>query len=112
RSSNESSTTCGPSSIVPIESILTRRTSRTACASPVPSRGSCSHGAARRAGASWRFWQQRGGLPEARARLERMLARPEAQGRDAVRARALGAYGSIVYWQGDQEHVLAPYQEA
>jgi tetratricopeptide (TPR) repeat protein len=41
-----------------------------------------------------------------------MLARPEAQRRDAVRARALGAFGSIVYWQGDQERVLAPYQEA
>jgi predicted ATPase/class 3 adenylate cyclase len=64
------------------------------------------------AGAIWRFWQQRGRLPEGRARLERMLARPEAQGRDAIRARGLGAYGSIVYWQGDQEHVLAPYQEA
>jgi predicted ATPase/class 3 adenylate cyclase len=64
------------------------------------------------AGAIWRFWQQRGRLPEGRSRLERMLARPEAQGRDAVRARGLGALGSIVYWQGDQEHVLAPYQEA
>ena len=64
------------------------------------------------AGAIWRFWQQRGRLPEGRARLERMLDRPEAQGRDAVRARGLGALGSIVYWQGDQEHVLAPYQEA
>ena len=64
------------------------------------------------AGAIWRFWQQRGRLPEGRARLERMLARPEAQRRDAVRARALGAFGSIVYWQGDQERVLAPYQEA
>ena len=58
------------------------------------------------AGAIWRFWQQRGRLPEGRARLERMLARPEAQRRDAVRARALGAFGSIVYWQGDQERVL------
>jgi predicted ATPase/class 3 adenylate cyclase len=64
------------------------------------------------AGAIWRFWQQRGRLPEGRARLERMLARPEAQRRDAVRARALGALGSIVYWQGDQGLVLAPYQEA
>jgi predicted ATPase/class 3 adenylate cyclase len=64
------------------------------------------------AAAIWRFWQQRGRLPEGRARLERMLARPEAQGRDAVRARGLGALGSIVYWQGDQEHVLDRYQEA
>ncbi len=66
----------------------------------------------RTAAAIWRFWQQRGRMPEGRSRLERLLAHPAAQRRDAVRARALGALGSIAYWQTDHERVPALYREA
>ena len=52
----------------------------TACASPA---------------AIWRFWQQRGHLPEGRARLERLLGSPAGPGPRRRPARALGALGSI-----------------
>ena len=74
-----------------------RRTSRTASASPPRSGGSGSSAAGCR----------RGGRGSSGCSLDR---RPSVGTR--CRARALGAFGSIVYWQGDQEHVLAPYQEA
>jgi predicted ATPase len=51
--------------------------------------------------AMWRFWQQRGHLAEGRAALEGLLGRPAAAGRTAARARALGALGGLIYWQGD-----------
>jgi predicted ATPase/class 3 adenylate cyclase len=66
----------------------------------------------RTAAAIWRFWQQRGHLPEGRARLERLLVLPAAQRRDAVRARASGALGSIAYWLADHGAVQAGYEEA
>ena len=62
--------------------------------------------------ALWRFWQLRMQLPEGRAKLERILVLPGAHDRDAARSRALGALGSIAYWQRDYEHVTAPYEEA
>ena len=68
--------------------------------------------ALRIAAAVWRFWQLRGPLAEARDRLERILAMPEAQDRTAHRARALGALGGIVYWQRDYAATVAPYDEA
>ena len=55
----------------------------------------------RTAAALWRFWQTRAHLAEGRARLERLLALPAARRRDAARARALGALGSIDYWLTD-----------
>jgi predicted ATPase/class 3 adenylate cyclase len=64
------------------------------------------------AAAIWRFWQQGGHLAEGRARLERLLALDDAQQRDAVRARALGALGGVAYWLGDLEAVEAAYREA
>ena len=60
----------------------------------------------------WRFWQQRGHLTEARARLQRVLALPAAEPRDAARARALGALGSIEYWLTDYEAMRPRYDEA
>jgi predicted ATPase/class 3 adenylate cyclase len=66
----------------------------------------------RAAAAVWRFWQQRGHLSEARTRLQRLLALPGAEARDAVRARALGALGSITYWQNDYAVMRTAYEEA
>jgi predicted ATPase/class 3 adenylate cyclase len=68
--------------------------------------------ALRIAAAMWRFWQLRGYVTEARGRLERILAMPEAQARSADRARALGALGGIVYWQNDYAAMVQPYEEA
>jgi predicted ATPase/class 3 adenylate cyclase len=65
----------------------------------------------RTAAALWRYWSQRGRMAEERAHLERLLAGPAAQRRDVPRARALGALGSIAYWQSDPVYV-GPYVEA
>ena len=62
--------------------------------------------------AIWRFWQQRGRMAEGRSQLEQLLAHPAADRRDAVRARALGALGSIAYWQTDYARVPELYGEA
>jgi predicted ATPase len=62
--------------------------------------------------AIWRFWQQRGRMAEGRSRLEDLLAHPAAERRDAVRARALGALGSLAYWQTDYARVPERYGEA
>jgi predicted ATPase/class 3 adenylate cyclase len=63
------------------------------------------------AAALWRYWSQRGRMTEERAHLERLLAGPAARRRDGARARALGALGSIAYWQSDPGY-LGPYLEA
>jgi predicted ATPase/class 3 adenylate cyclase len=68
--------------------------------------------ALRMSAAIWRFWQQRGHLAEARARLERIMALPGAEVRGALRVRALGALGGIVYWQNHYEAMRRPYEEA
>jgi predicted ATPase/class 3 adenylate cyclase len=60
----------------------------------------------------WRFWQQRGFLAEGRRRLERLLSLPSASPRDTVRARALGALGSVEYWLSDYASMAARYDEA
>jgi predicted ATPase/class 3 adenylate cyclase len=65
----------------------------------------------RTAAALWRYWSQRGRMTEGRAHLERLLAGPAAERRAAPRARALGALGSIAYWQSDPGYV-GPYLEA
>jgi predicted ATPase/class 3 adenylate cyclase len=65
-----------------------------------------------RIAAIWRFWQLSARLAEARARLERILALPGAKVRDALRVRALGALGSILYWQNDFEGMRDAYEEA
>ena len=62
--------------------------------------------------AVWRFWQQRGHVAEGRSRLEALLVLPAATTPDAVRARALGAAGSLAYWLADYEPMTRAYSEA
>ena len=63
--------------------------------------------------AAWRYWQRRGYLYEARERVERVTAMPGGQQEPpAVRARALGAAGSICYWQGDLAGAHVYYRDA
>jgi predicted ATPase/class 3 adenylate cyclase len=59
--------------------------------------------------ATWRFWQMRGYLPEARDTADRVLALPG--GTPDVRMQALDAAGGIAYWQGDIMRARAWYQE-
>ncbi len=73
--------------------------------------GALTQEALRAAGAMWRFWHARGQLAEGRVRLERLLALPSAAPRTAGRARALGALGSIEYWQADYTSMSAHYDE-
>ena len=56
----------------------------------------------RTAAAVWTFWPRRD-LAEGRTWLERLLAPPLSQTRDAVRARALTSLGAIELWQNDYE---------
>ena len=51
--------------------------------------------------ASWRFWQMRGYLAEAREHAERVLALPDSTTHPDARGAALEAAGGIAYWQGD-----------
>jgi tetratricopeptide (TPR) repeat protein len=60
----------------------------------------------------WRFWQERGHLAEGEARLARLLDLPEAQHPDEARARALGAYGGLLYWRSAIEQMRHAYEEA
>jgi tetratricopeptide (TPR) repeat protein len=62
--------------------------------------------------ASWRFWQMRGYLAEAREHAERVLALPKSGEFADARAEALEAAGGIAYWQGDLLSGRTWYQEA
>jgi predicted ATPase/class 3 adenylate cyclase len=66
----------------------------------------------RTAAAVWRFWQQRGHMAEGRERLARLVSLPGASRRDASRALALGALGSLDYWLNDYAAMQAAYEEA
>jgi tetratricopeptide (TPR) repeat protein len=69
--------------------------------------------AMRLATAVWRFWQIRGLLYEAEERFARILALPSAAAVSArIRARALGAAGSIAYWRADLAAMHRLYTEA
>ncbi len=57
--------------------------------------------AARLVYATWRFWQQRGYLNEARTRLEAM-ARQDWELEPVLRARFAEALGGVAYWQSDR----------
>ncbi|HEY7463568.1 MAG TPA: AAA family ATPase [Candidatus Limnocylindria bacterium] len=59
--------------------------------------------------ATWRFWQMRGYLPEARERAERVIALPGGEPMDLL--LALDAIGGIAYWQGDLLKARAWYHE-
>lgn len=61
---------------------------------------------------TWRFWQKRGHLYEARRRLEAM-AQAEWSRRDpTLRARLLEAFGGVAWWQGDIAAMAPAYGEA
>jgi predicted ATPase/class 3 adenylate cyclase len=61
---------------------------------------------------SWRFWQMRGFLAEARETAERVLALPGSKDAPDARAAALEAAGGIAYWQADMEAARVWYGEA
>ena len=61
--------------------------------------------------AFWRFWQMRGHLREARARLDSILAMGGVDDHTAEKAAALEAAGGIAYWQGDMIAAQAFYDE-
>jgi predicted ATPase/class 3 adenylate cyclase len=67
--------------------------------------------ATRLAFALWRFWQQRGYLNEARARLESM-ARLGWDLEPADRARFAETIGGVAYWQSDREAARTWYEIA
>jgi predicted ATPase/DNA-binding SARP family transcriptional activator len=59
--------------------------------------------------ALWRYWEARGGIGEARQRLDEALARlPEAP--SDVRARAFFASGRMALRQGDLDHASAAFE--
>ncbi len=66
--------------------------------------------AMRLAFSSWRLWQARGHLHEARARLEEIVAMEG--GEPANRAMALEALGGVRWWQGDLLDCLTAYRDA
>jgi predicted ATPase/class 3 adenylate cyclase len=68
--------------------------------------------ALRIASSLWRFWLQRGHLREARERLDRLIALPDAQSRTAIRARGLSALGGVAFWQMDYQAMRPAYEEA
>jgi predicted ATPase/class 3 adenylate cyclase len=62
--------------------------------------------------ASWRFWQMRGYLAEAREHAERVLALAGSADLPDARAAALEAAGGIAYWQGQLNVARGWYAEA
>jgi non-specific serine/threonine protein kinase len=63
--------------------------------------------------AVWRFWQKRGHLTEARARVSELVARPWVAAAPApLRARTHEVLGGIAYWQGDFPGARPHYEEA
>jgi tetratricopeptide (TPR) repeat protein len=61
---------------------------------------------------SWRFWQMRGYLAEAREHAERVLALVGSIDHRDARGAALEAAGGIAYWQGDVAAARVWYEEA
>jgi tetratricopeptide (TPR) repeat protein len=66
--------------------------------------------AMRLVGSMWRFWHMRGHLNEARSIVERVLALPNSDDRD--RLRALDGAGGVAYWHGDMLLARQRYEEA
>ena len=64
----------------------------------------------RLAAASWRFWQARGHLHEAKWRLEQALAM--AGGNDRHRAKVLEALGGVYWWRGEMDRCVEMYESA
>ena len=62
--------------------------------------------------AMWRFWQVRNRIAEGSRWLDGVLALPAAAARTAMRAKALGARGSLAYFTTDREGVRGFYEES
>jgi non-specific serine/threonine protein kinase len=60
----------------------------------------------------WRFWQHRGHLTEGRQWLRELLAMSAAEPPTLARARALGAAGSLAYWQSDLKETESLYEQS
>lgn len=67
--------------------------------------------ALRLVGSLWRFWQISGHLREGLQRAEIALAMSRG-GTPVARAHALTGLGGLLYWQGEWEATLEPYDEA
>ncbi|HKB27704.1 MAG TPA: hypothetical protein VKC59_01660, partial [Candidatus Limnocylindrales bacterium] len=61
---------------------------------------------------TWRFWQKRGHLYEARRRLEAMAATDWSKRDPILRARLMEALGGVAWWQGDIKALKIAYGEA
>jgi predicted ATPase len=61
---------------------------------------------------TWRFWQKRGHLSEARRRLDALAAEPWTHEVPVLRARLMEALGGVCWWQGDIEGMGPAYREA
>jgi predicted ATPase/class 3 adenylate cyclase len=61
---------------------------------------------------TWRFWQKRGHLYEARRRLDAIAATPWSHADPVLRARLMEALGGVCWWQGDIRPMRAAYAEA
>ena len=61
---------------------------------------------------TWRFWQKRGHLYEARRRLDVMAAAEWSRRDPRLRGRLLEALGGVCWWQGDIKPMRAAYAEA
>ena len=60
---------------------------------------------------TWRFWQKRGHLYEARRRLDAMVAAPWSRDDPRLRARLLEALGGVCWWQGEPRPMKVAYAE-
>ena len=61
---------------------------------------------------TWRFWQKRGHLYEARRRLDSIAATPWSRADPVLRARLVEALGGVAWWQGDIPSMKPAYAEA
>ncbi|HEX2089087.1 MAG TPA: tetratricopeptide repeat protein [Actinomycetota bacterium] len=60
----------------------------------------------------WRFFLEAGHLSEWREALQSLLTLPSAAPRDRIRAEAVLALGSLLYWQADYPSSKQKYEEA
>jgi predicted ATPase/class 3 adenylate cyclase len=61
---------------------------------------------------TWRFWQKRGHLYEARRRLDAIAATDWSRRDPVLRARLLEALGGVAWWQADLAGMAPAYREA
>jgi len=61
---------------------------------------------------TWRFWQKRGHLYEARRRLDAIAATPWSREDPVLSARLAEALGGVAWWQGDIPSMKPAYAEA